>query len=102
MRGTDERAGSMFTRGLWLQLDERGGSQQAGPEARIDGLMSVLTYFRLSRNTAVTVFAQVEEAVSRLRDIGRGIGMTTRELDQFAEAFEHEERDEARKAIAVA
>ncbi|MBV5262514.1 hypothetical protein [Pinisolibacter aquiterrae] len=67
-------------------------SEEAGPEVRIDGLMSVLPYFRMSRDTAVTILAQVEEAVLRWRDIGRQIGMTTRELDQFADVIEHEER----------
>lgn len=51
--------------------------EEAGPEAWIDGLMSVLPYFRMSRDTAVIILAQVEEAVSRWRDIGREIGMTT-------------------------
>jgi serine/threonine-protein kinase HipA len=77
-------------------------SEEAGPEARIDALMSVLPYFRMSRDTAVTILSRVEEAVSQWRDVGREIGMTTRELDQFADAFEHEERGEARRAMAAA
>ncbi len=76
-------------------------SEEAGPEARIDGLMSVLPYFRMSRDTAVAILARVEAAVSRWRDVGREIGMTTRELDQFADAFEHEEREEARRIVAA-
>lgn len=75
-------------------------SEEAGPEARIDGLMSVLPYFRISRDKAMAILAQVEGAVSRWRDVGREIGMTTRELDQFADAFEHVERAEARAVVA--
>jgi len=76
-------------------------SEEVGPEARVDGLMSVLPYFRISRDRAMAILAQVEGAVSRWRDVGREIGMTTRELDQFADAFEHEERTEARRTIAA-
>jgi serine/threonine-protein kinase HipA len=75
-------------------------SEEVGPEARIDGLIGVLPYFRISRDTAVTILIQMEEAVSRWRDVGRDIGMTARELDQFADAFEHGERAAARKVIA--
>ena len=47
--------------------------------------MSVLSYFRMSRDTAVAILARVEEAVSRWCDVGREIGMTARELDQFTQ-----------------
>lgn len=77
-------------------------SEETGPEARIESLMSVLPYFRMSRDTAVSILTEVENAVSRWRDVGRGIGISSRELDSFADAFEHEERAEARRAIAAA
>jgi hypothetical protein len=32
---------------------------------------------------------EVELAVSRWRSMGRSLGMSTQELDQFADAFEH-------------
>jgi len=32
--------------------------------------------------------------------VGRGIGMTSAELSQFADAFEHRERAEARRVTA--
>ena len=40
----------------------------------------------------------VESAVARWREVGREVGMTGRELDQFADAFEHSERAAARVA----
>jgi hypothetical protein len=40
----------------------------------------------------------VEQAVSQWRSIGRSLGMSTQELDQFADAFEHEVRIAARTA----
>jgi len=37
--------------------------------------------------------------VSGWRKTGRALGMTDHELDQFAEAFEHPEREAAQKAV---
>jgi hypothetical protein len=36
--------------------------------------------------------------VSQWRAVGRGLGMTAHELDQFTDAFEHDEREAARIA----
>jgi serine/threonine-protein kinase HipA len=74
-------------------------SEDAGPEATIEALMSVLPYFRIAPLRARQILREVEQAVSRWRHVGRGLGMTTQELDQFADAFEHEERTAARTAI---
>ena len=73
-------------------------SEDAGPEATIEALMSVLPYFRIAPPRARQILREVERAVSRWRNVGRGLGMTTQELDQFADAFEHEERAAARTA----
>ena len=73
-------------------------SEDAGPEATIEALMSVLSYFRIAPPRARQILREVEQAVSRWRYVGRGLGMTTQELDQFADAFEHEERAAARTA----
>jgi serine/threonine-protein kinase HipA len=71
-------------------------SEDAGPEATIDALMSALPYFRIAVPRAREILRDVEHAVSQWRRVGRSLGMTKRELDQFAEAFEHEERSAAR------
>lgn len=73
-------------------------SEEAGPEATIEALMSVLPYFRIAPARAREILAMVERAVSQWRAVGRGLGMTTSELDQFAEAFEHHQRAAARSA----
>ena len=73
-------------------------SEEAGPEATIEALMSVIPYFRIAPPRARQMLREVEQAVSRWRYVGRGLGMTTQELDQFADAFEHEERAAARTA----
>ena len=71
-------------------------SETTGPQASIDALMSVLPYFRMHRDTANEILTQVGRATRRWRQVGRSIGMSERELDQFSEAFEH------REAAAVA
>jgi serine/threonine-protein kinase HipA len=63
--------------------------------------MSVIGYFRISLDRARRILSEVERAVSRWRDQGRALGMTDGELEAFAEAFEHPERDRARRAIAT-
>jgi serine/threonine-protein kinase HipA len=43
------------------------------------------------------MLGEVERAVARWRTVGRGLGMTAAELDEFAAAFEHGERAIARR-----
>lgn len=74
-------------------------SEDTGPAATIDGLMSVTPYFRISLAPAKTILAEVERAVATWRETGRFIGMTEQELDRFADAFEHAERAAARRVI---
>ena len=73
-------------------------SEDIGPEATIEALLSVLPYFRISRARAKEILGRVERALSRWHEAGLALGMTNQELDQFAEAFEHPEREAARKA----
>ena len=47
---------------------------------------------------AKEILGQVERAVAGWRKAGRALGMTVRDLEDFADAFEHPERDAARKA----
>jgi serine/threonine-protein kinase HipA len=75
-------------------------SEEAGPEATVDALMSVTPYFRITALKAKDILRQVEAAVAQWRDQGRAMGLTDVELDQFADAFEHQERAAARRAIA--
>jgi len=71
-------------------------SEETGPEATIDALFSVIAYFRIPLARAREILGEIERAVSRWRDSGRALGMSDRELDQFADAFEHPERKAAR------
>ena len=49
---------------------------------------------------AKTILAEVEAAVATWRKQGKALGMTSVELDQFADAFEHEERQAAQRVAA--
>ena len=74
-------------------------SEETGPEATVEALLSVLSYFRISRIRANEILGRIEHALAKWRDVGTALGMTKQELGQFAEAFEHLEREAARKAI---
>lgn len=73
-------------------------SEESGPEATIDALMSVTAYFRIAAPRARKILREVERAVSRWRERARALGMTGAEIDLFADAFEHPEREAARRA----
>ena len=73
-------------------------SEEAGPEATIAGLVSVIAYFRISSTRAKQMLRKVERAVADWRIVGRALGMNTTEMEPFTEAFEHSERVAARSA----
>ena len=73
-------------------------SEETGPEATIEALLSVLPYFRISQTRGNEILRRIERTLSGWRKTGRGLGMTNKELDQFADAFEHSERQAVRQA----
>lgn len=74
-------------------------SEDTGPEASIEALMSVAPYFRIDRDAVIRILTEVEQATSRWRQVGHAIGMSNSELNQFVDAFEHRERDVARNIV---
>jgi serine/threonine-protein kinase HipA len=74
-------------------------SEDGGPSATIDALFSVIAYFRIPLPRAKEMLGRVEHAVSGWREHGRNLGMTDRELEPFADAFEHPERTAAQRAM---
>jgi serine/threonine-protein kinase HipA len=74
-------------------------SEDAGPDMSVDALMSVIAYFRIAPARAKEILGEVERAVASWRKAGRAIGMTDDELEPFVDAFEHSERDSARKLL---
>jgi len=73
-------------------------SEEAGPEATIEALLSVIAYCRIPLARAKEILGETERAIAGWRDTGQALGMTNRELEQFADAFEHPERQAARQA----
>ncbi len=67
-------------------------TDDTGPEATIEALLSAAPYFAVSLTRARAILGEVEAATARWRDVGRAIGMSDKELEQFADAFEHPER----------
>lgn len=74
-------------------------SEETGPEATIDALLSVIAYFRIPLARAKEILGEIERAIANWRDEGRAIGMSHREIEQFADAFEHPQRQAARQAM---
>ena len=52
----------------------------------------------ITARRAKEILREVERAVIGWRKLGRALGMTARDLEAFAEAFEHPEWEVARKA----
>ena len=76
-------------------------SPDTGPEATVAALMSVIAYFRIQSVRAKEILREVDHAVDDWRDSGLALGMTAKELEAFAEAFEHPERAAAKKVLAA-
>ncbi|MBV9990779.1 MAG: type II toxin-antitoxin system HipA family toxin [Alphaproteobacteria bacterium] len=74
-------------------------SEDTGPEMTVAALMSVTPYFRISPARAKEILAAVLGAVADWRGTGRRLGMTDAELEPFADAFEHPEREAARRRL---
>ena len=72
-------------------------TENSGPVAALDPLMEVAPYFGIKPARSREIVAEVDRAVSDWRTRGREIGMSEVELDQFGDAFEHEERTAARR-----
>jgi serine/threonine-protein kinase HipA len=74
-------------------------SGDTGPDMTVDALMSVIAYFRITNARAKEILSEVSRAVDGWRATGRSIGMSDDELEPFADAFEHKERNAANKLI---
>jgi serine/threonine-protein kinase HipA len=72
-------------------------SEESGPTATVEALLSIAPYCRIAPKDAVAIIKQVERASSKWREVGRRLTMTSRELDQFSDAFEHRERTAAQR-----
>ena len=67
------------------------------PTASIDLALSVIDDFRLKKPRAFEIVRQVALAVSEWRDVAARFGLSKKEMDRMASAFEHEDLEKARK-----
>lgn len=76
-------------------------SEDSGPEASIDAVMGAARYFGLTNVRAGEILGEVVGAVEGWRRVAMGpdVGMTAREIEQFTDAFDHEESAAARKLV---
>lgn len=75
-------------------------SEDAGPDASIRALMDTAPYFGLGPARAAAVLGEVEGGVSAWRAVAGTLGFTDDETESFADAFEHDEREVARRFMA--
>ncbi len=59
--------------------------------------LDVAGYFKIDADRARTIVAEVGKVVAKWRDVATGVGLTKREIDRMASAFEHDDLKLARK-----
>ena len=72
-------------------------SDDIGPTASIDALLSIAPYFRISPARAKAILSDVDRAVTGWRRQARALGLSDVEVEAFADAFEHPERAVAKR-----
>lgn len=61
------------------------------PTASIDLALSVINYFRITTKRATEIIAQVVRAVNNWQTVATDLGLSKKEQDRMASAFEHDE-----------
>ncbi|RDV00527.1 type II toxin-antitoxin system HipA family toxin [Trinickia dinghuensis] len=76
-------------------------TEDAGPIETVEMLLKSCNYFALSRPQALSILAQVLDAVLHWKHVALSaeVGLTAPELDAFYDAFEHDQTDDAREAL---
>lgn len=76
-------------------------TRESGPIDSVDMLLEEAPYFSLSKEKALEILAAVLTAVENWRAVALSgeVGLTTRELSGFEDAFEHDITEEARKLL---
>jgi len=72
-------------------------SEDAGPRLPLSAPVRPAIFPDFT-SRANEILRRIERAISQWRKTGLALGMTNHELDQFADAFEHPEREAARQA----
>jgi serine/threonine-protein kinase HipA len=76
-------------------------SPELGPEARVDSALALAAAMGVTRSRTIEILAQVDSAVDTWRSTGAALGLSGHDLDVLADAFEHEERAVARRALGL-
>ena len=71
--------------------------EETGPAATIDAALAVRAAFGIPRPRSLDILREVELAVAEWRAEAKALGLSKREIDAFADAFEHPERAAARR-----
>lgn len=77
----------------WIDLD-------TGPDATIEAAMHVLPRFGIRAVRAREILTEVRAAVEQWDAVARRLGMLGRDRKRLAPAFEHQEREAARRAAS--
>ncbi len=65
--------------------------------ASVDIALSVIDEFRLSKEQAQKIVSEVAAVVPEEKVITKQLGLSTREIERMAFAFEHEDSEKARR-----
>lgn len=66
------------------------------PTASLDTALSVASYFRIEMPRAKEIIKEVADVVSGWRDISKQFGVSKKEIDRMASAFEHKDLEQAK------
>jgi hypothetical protein len=67
----------------------------------VESLMSICAYCRIDLPKAKSILRSANQTVGRWRERGQEIGMTEFELNQFSDAFHHQQAASARRITGV-
>ena len=68
------------------------------PTASIDLALSVIDDFRIKKTRAQEIIREVATAVSDWRSVATQFGLSKKEADRMASAFEHDDLEKSKKA----
>lgn len=76
-------------------------SERDGPVVELETLLARCAYFALSVSDALNVLAQVHAAVAAWREVAQSaeVGLSAKELRDFAPAFEHDQMGAAARLL---
>ena len=78
----------------WIDSD-------TGPDATVDAALHAVDRFGIDLKKARKILSEVDSAISTWRSVAKQLGMSRKDADCIAQAFEHDERALARKRAAA-